>query len=116
MVRRQCALGLQVLKDLVDDQLILDTGDHFGFALWTGWPIPRLADVTSIWYLLLGANAPRIRVIFTLGLGTSASCARHTVRPVHKIKRFEDDVRGPIAVGRFAMITDKEGIFCHSAE
>jgi hypothetical protein len=45
-------------------------------------PLPRLAGVTIVRYLLLGANTPWKRVRWTLGLGTKAT-SLETVAPAH---------------------------------
>lgn len=42
-------------------------------AVWALWPFPRLAGVTCIRCLLLGANTPWNLVKLTLGLGTNAA-------------------------------------------
>ena len=49
-------------------------------------PLPRLAGVTIVRYLLLGANTPWKRVRWTLGLGTKAT-SLETVAPAHPCAR-----------------------------
>ncbi len=123
-----------MLKDLVDDRLILDTGNHFGFtcALRANRHIdvehafealcPGHGLVTLFWWFILfrlrwvAPPTPDRRhfgAVFAVG-------GKYTVKPcqVHsrlgyqrrqlgnEIQRLEDDMRGAIAVGRFELVAD----------
>jgi len=65
---RRCARG-----SLIDAPRSAGVGAA-GSAVVAGWPaLPRLAGVTRVRYLLLGANTPGQRVRLTPGFGISAA-------------------------------------------
>ena len=123
-----------MLKDLVDDRLILDTGDYLGLtsALWADRHIDiehpfealrpghRLAALfwclvilRLSWIALAPFGWRYINPVFAVGReytmesGQVHSWFRHQRRQLgNEIQRFEDDMGGPIIVGRFELITD----------
>ena len=121
-----------MLKDLVDDRLILDTGNHFGFA--SALRADRHIDVehafealrpghglvTLFWCFVLFRlrwvvlPTPGVRhfgAVFAVGCVYAvesgqfySGLGRQRRQPGDEIQRLKDDVRSPIAVGRFELV------------
>jgi len=123
-----------VVEYLVDDGLILDAGNHFSFAatllanrhidveypfqaLYPGHGLVALLGC-FVFVFLSGASFSRhgrrhINTVFAVGgkyvmePGQIYSGLWNQGRQLcNEIQRFEDDVRGAIAVWRFELITD----------